>query len=110
MPRKGIMIDYDYCTGCHTCEVACQQEHDFPAGKTGIKVHEHVMAGVNKPVLINNVPCPTDLCDLCARRVVEGEKPACVKHCQADVIRFGPIEDLAKEMIKRPKTVLFRPR
>ena len=28
MARYGILVDYDYCTGCHTCEVACQQEHD----------------------------------------------------------------------------------
>ena len=35
MARYAILIDYDYCTGCHTCEVACQQEHDYPAGTRG---------------------------------------------------------------------------
>lgn len=23
--RSGLLIDYKYCTGCHTCEVACQK-------------------------------------------------------------------------------------
>jgi serine/threonine protein kinase len=27
MARYGLLIDYEYCTGCHSCEVACQMEH-----------------------------------------------------------------------------------
>ncbi|HBT95151.1 MAG TPA: oxidoreductase, partial [Coriobacteriia bacterium] len=23
---KGILINYEYCTGCHSCEVACRNE------------------------------------------------------------------------------------
>lgn len=23
MARYGLLIDYAYCTGCHTCEIAC---------------------------------------------------------------------------------------
>ncbi|MFC1640021.1 4Fe-4S binding protein [Gemmatimonadota bacterium] len=22
-PEYGLLIDYEYCTGCHACEVAC---------------------------------------------------------------------------------------
>lgn len=22
----GLLIDYDYCTGCHSCETACKME------------------------------------------------------------------------------------
>ena len=40
MAKNGLLINYNYCTGCHSCKVACQQEHDFPAGKNGIKVTE----------------------------------------------------------------------
>ena len=40
MPRKGLMIDYEYCTGCHSCEVACKQEHGYPVGKGGIHLNE----------------------------------------------------------------------
>ena len=34
----GLLIDYEYCTGCHTCEVACAQEYDWPAGMCGMRV------------------------------------------------------------------------
>ena len=23
----GLLIDYEYCTGCQSCEVACKEEH-----------------------------------------------------------------------------------
>ena len=29
MPKYGLLIDYDFCIGCHVCEVACKQEHMF---------------------------------------------------------------------------------
>jgi Fe-S-cluster-containing dehydrogenase component len=63
----------------------------------------------HKPVSIDYLPFPTDLCDLCAARTGRGEKPSCVKHCQADCMRYSPISEMAQEMAKRPKTVLFKP-
>ena len=38
MARKGMLINYDYCTGCHTCEVACRVEHGFPDDQGGVAV------------------------------------------------------------------------
>ena len=29
----GLFINFDYCTGCHTCEIACKKEHDLPEGQ-----------------------------------------------------------------------------
>ena len=40
MAKKGLLINYEYCTGCHTCEVACKQEHGYPAGRWGIMVKD----------------------------------------------------------------------
>ncbi|MEM5816965.1 MAG: 4Fe-4S binding protein, partial [Desulfitobacterium hafniense] len=40
MAGYGLLIDYEYCTGCQSCEVACKTEHDFPVGKWGIRVFE----------------------------------------------------------------------
>ena len=39
-PEYGLLIDYEYCTGCHSCEVACAQEYKHKAGVRGIKVFE----------------------------------------------------------------------
>lgn len=109
MAKNGLLIEYDYCTGCHTCEVACQQEHDYPAGKLGIKVTEYILETLGEKPSIYYLPFPTDLCDLCTRRTAGGERPACVKHCQAACMKYGPIVDLAKEMEKQPKMVLYSP-
>ena len=108
MLKYGLLIEYNYCTGCHACEVACQQEHDFPAGKNGIKVTEYVYETYTK-MSIDYLPFLTDLCDLCIQRNREGEEPVCVKHCQAACIQFGYIGELVKEMEKRPKMVLYTP-
>jgi Fe-S-cluster-containing dehydrogenase component len=110
MARMGLLIDYEYCTGCHSCAVACKQEHGYPPGKWGIKVTEYVLEGFKDKVNIDYIPFPTDLCDLCAKRVKEGEQPACVKHCMAACMYYGPISELAKQMEKKPKNVLFAPK
>jgi Fe-S-cluster-containing dehydrogenase component len=109
MPRKGLMIDYEYCTGCHACEVACKQEHGYPVGKGGIHLNEIMTELPDKRLRIDYIPFPTAYCDLCASRVKKGEQPACAKHCQAQVIAFGPVVELAKVMDKKPHHVLFTP-
>lgn len=38
MAQYGLLIDYEYCTNCGSCQVTCQEEHDYPVGETGIKV------------------------------------------------------------------------
>lgn len=108
MPRRGLLIEYEYCTGCHSCEVACKQEHGYPAGKSGIKVNEIVTEGDR--LRIDYLPFPTKYCDLCARRVADGEKPACVKACQAATMWYGELNELAKLMETKPRAVLFTPR
>jgi anaerobic dimethyl sulfoxide reductase subunit B (iron-sulfur subunit) len=95
MARYGLLIHYDYCTGCHTCEVACQQEHGHPAGINGIRITKHVYRAGEK-VKIDFIPYPTDHCDLCMVRCARGEKPSCVKHCQSRCMKFGPLEELAE--------------
>ncbi|MGI5901160.1 MAG: oxidoreductase [Desulfitobacteriia bacterium] len=107
--RKGLLIDYEYCTGCHTCEVACKQENNYPPGSWGIKINEIILEHPDR-VEINYLPFPTDLCNLCTKRTKEGKVPACVKHCQADCMRYGEVSELVKEMEKKPKTVLFAPK
>jgi Fe-S-cluster-containing dehydrogenase component len=109
MAKYGLLINYDYCTGCHSCEVACQQEHDFPAGKNGIIVTEYEYETLTK-ICIDNLPFITELCDLCINRHQEGEEPACVKHCQAKCMKFGFIGELVKDMEERSKMALYAPR
>lgn len=110
MAKKGLLINYEYCTGCHTCEVACQQEHNFPVGKCGIKVTEYEYAAVKKPVAIDFLPFPTELCDLCSERCRYNDTlPACVKHCQSFCMHYGHLDELTEKMAAIPRSALFRP-
>ena len=110
MATYGLLFDYEYCTNCGSCQVTCQEEHDYPVGKTGIKVF------VDGPWKItedhwnfNNWPIVTDLCDLCAGRTAKGREPMCVHHCLANIITYGPVEELAKKLAEKPKQFLVVP-
>lgn len=107
MQEKGLLIHYDYCTGCHSCEIACQQEHDFPVGHYGVYVTEHIME-TDKGVRINYYPLITDMCDLCPGRAAEDMPPACVKHCQAQSMFFGDLDELLTIQKNLPKSMLYR--
>ena len=49
----------------------------------------------------NCLPFPTDLCDLCAARTAVGREPTCVHHCLANVMYYGPVEELARNAAER---------
>lgn len=108
MTKLGILIDYEWCTGCHTCEIACQMEHGLPVGQFGIKVNEigPWEYGPGK-WQFSYVPVPTDQCDFCASRQAKGKLPTCQHHCQAQCIKVGLVEELVKELIGKKSQVLF---
>jgi Fe-S-cluster-containing dehydrogenase component len=108
--RYGLLIDYEYCTGCHACEVACAQEYGWPPGMAGIKVIEVVEPLPKDKAYLAYLPFPTELCVLCVRRTRKGLQPACVQHCMAACMKHGPIEELATEMGAKPRMVLWSPR
>lgn len=111
MANYALLIDYEWCSGCHSCEVACKEEHGFPVGKYGIRVMSDGPWQINdKQSNWNKIPVPTDLCDLCGKRVSVGKAPACVHHCLCQAMKFGTIEELVPELEKKDKQVLFVPR
>lgn len=112
MTRNAIMIDYDYCCGCHTCEVACQKEHGYAAGQWGIKLAQNGPFTIEgtKRVVFDYVPVPTELCDLCAERTAAGKLPTCVHHCQTGCMSYGSIEELAAQAAGDHKLAIFTTR
>ncbi|HCY87001.1 MAG TPA: oxidoreductase [Desulfobacteraceae bacterium] len=108
--RNGLLIDYEYCTGCFACQVACCQEHGWEAPLTGIKVHEIVQDLPKGKAYLSFVPMPTELCVLCPKRIKKGLAPACVTHCMAACMHFGPVSELGKALEKKPRQVLWAPR
>ena len=111
----GLLIDYEWCTGCHTCEMACRKEHGLADEDFGIKIAEFIWP-INPEGLdwqhadrwqYTYIPVPLDQCDLCAERTGRGELPTCVHHCQAKCMEYGDIETLAAKLAGKPKQTLF---
>lgn len=104
MSFQGILVDANWCTGCESCVLACQQEHQYSEKEFGVKVMKlgplHIDEAA-KHYEYDFLPQFTEWCDLCEERVGKGKKPTCVQHCQAQCLEFGPIEDLAKKVIAR---------
>lgn len=74
----GLLIDYEYCSGCQSCEVTCKETHNYPVGKWGIRVLEEGPWEIEDGTGVfdyNYVPVPTDLCDLCVARTSKGREP-----------------------------------
>ena len=92
---KGILINYDYCTGCHSCEVACKKELGLPEGEFGIKLSEtgpyEYAAEAKGPGRWEWtwLPVVTKACDMCESRTAKGKMPMCVQHCQAWCMYYG---------------------
>ena len=106
----ALYVDYEFCSGCKSCELACKNEHGFGREEWGIRVLE------DKPWKKadghwnwNYLPVPSDLCDLCAERFEKGQEPSCVQQCQAKVIEFGTYGEVAEKMAAKRKSLIFRP-
>lgn len=105
--RKLLAIDYSLCTGCHSCEVACQQEHGLDADTFGIKLTQIGPDQISeRHWQYEFVPVPTERCDRCARRLGAGKKPLCVQSCQTACMYVGTADEL-RDLLDKPKIAIF---
>lgn len=110
MSRNGILIDYEFCSNCHTCEVVCKSELNIAEGKWGIKVYEIGPWNIKGDAWqLTYVPVPTDMCNLCEGRVLAGKLPACVHSCYTGCMEYGSVEELSKKLENKGRQVLFVP-
>ena len=105
---KALVIDYELCSGCHTCEVACKKYLELPEGQWGIKLLQDGPRQLeNGRWEFNFLPMPTSLCDMCESRLAEGKDAACVHHCPNHCMWFGSVEEMSKKAAEKPKRVMF---
>ena len=108
MSKKAMLLDYQWCTGCHSCEMACQMEHGYENGRCGIVVSTIGPWNLGDGKWqYDNVVGMTALCDLCAERAALGKEPSCVQHCQAHALKVGDAAELAAEAAAGPKKILI---
>lgn len=111
---NGILINYEFCTGCHSCEVACRNELGLTHGEFGIKLTEvgpykykHDRGTDESQWEWTYMPVITKACNMCAPRTEAGKLPSCVQVCQAWCIYTGEVEDLAKRMDGKTRWALY---
>lgn len=113
MAMKGILVDYEFCSGCQACMMACQVEFNLPKGHEGIVVHTvgpWTIDAENDVYQYDYFPLLTDECSLCAERTAKGKLPTCVKHCLAAVMTYGEVSELARKLEDKPKQMLLVPK
>lgn len=99
---KGILVNYEYCTGCHSCEIACKKHLGLPEGEWGIKLAEigpfeygDAPTGHGKDHWEWTwMPVLTKKCTMCEDRTSAGKMPMCVQHCQAWCMYYGELDEL----------------
>jgi len=110
---QAILINYEYCTGCHSCEIACRNELGLGHGEFGIKVTEvgpfeyKEDKGFDTPYEWVFNPTLTKACTMCQERTKLGKMPACVQHCQAWCMYYGEADELVKKMDGRTRWALY---
>lgn len=99
MKKYALVIDYKYCTGCHSCEVACRHEKEIEdMEQWGIKLSEFGPQQMNGKWYWNYVAVPSSLCDMCEDRIEAGKQPACVLHCLGKCMEAVKVEDVGAKM------------
>lgn len=108
MQPIGMLIDYEWCSGCHSCEIACQMEHQLPVGQSGISVQTIGPWEIQEDVWqYTHIAVPTDQCIGCRERLAKGKLASCAHHCQAKCLQVGPLDRLIAELREKPKQSLF---
>lgn len=72
----GFYIDQSRCTGCHTCEIACKDWYDIPAGPTGWRWSVTIEKGKYPKVFVAFLSLSCLHCD----------EPACGSVCPVNAI------------------------
>lgn len=110
MANYGLLVDAQWCSGCHSCEIACQMEHGLPVGETGVKVVKigpwAIGPEKDENWQFSYLPIPTKQCDTCAMRRGAGKVPTCVQHCQSQCLEFGTVEELSAKIDEKQKDAL----
>lgn len=107
--KYGMLINYEYCTGCQSCEISCRKEKDLTLDEWGIKINQLGPEKLGDKWEWDYVPVPSSLCDMCEARVDDGKKPLCALHCLAHVIEVMPVEKLGERIseLEGTKTAVF---
>jgi anaerobic dimethyl sulfoxide reductase subunit B (iron-sulfur subunit) len=107
MSKKALLVNYRWCTGCHSCELACQVKNNLPENQYGIKLNKvGPWEYAPKKWQYSYFPVLTDQCNLCSDRLAKNKLPSCVHHCQANCLQILDVSDAAGIVAQNDKMLL----
>lgn len=104
----AMMIDYEFCSGCCECELACIISHGGDPDAVGIRVMK--LGPWRRPdgfIQLDFLPVVSDWCDLCKGQQSESFTTECARRCPNNCINCGTIEELTHYSELKPKTILY---
>ncbi|MDR0500474.1 MAG: hypothetical protein LBG97_04420 [Coriobacteriales bacterium] len=111
---NSILVNYEYCTGCRSCELACRNELGLTAGQSGIVITEVGPIEFNADIGLAGepydwvyMPVLTRACNLCETRSQQGKLPSCVQSCQAWCMYFGEPQKLVTKIDGKTRWALL---
>ena len=106
MKPYGLLINYEYCSGCSSCELACRNELGLTLEEWGIKLAQVGPVKMQGKWEWTYIPTPTHLCTMCVERIEAGQKPACAHHCLTQCIEAVPVEEISDKLTQYGERVL----
>lgn len=108
MAKKALLVNYRWCSGCHSCELACQVEHGLESDQFGIKLNEvGPFQRTDGKWEYSYFPVLTGQCNLCATRLGKGKLPSCVQVCQANCLQLLDADEAARIASANPKMLMM---
>lgn len=108
MPKKALLVNYRWCTGCHSCELACQVKNHLTPEQYGIKLSElGPCEYAPRKWQLSYLPTLTKRCNFCADRLAANKHPSCVQHCQANCLQILDASEAAHIAAKNPEMLFM---
>jgi len=82
MPRWGMVIDLDKCTGCQACTIACKEENNVAYGSPSENIRR-IVPYWNKVIAASTGEFPSINIEMIPMPCMHCDNPPCVQVCPA---------------------------
>jgi len=103
-----LYAEIQRCVGCHSCEVACWQEHDIGDDNWRIRI---ISVEPKREETLRNFysfPITSTKCTGCQDLLNVGMEPACVSACPTKCILYSEINMLPNFIGQKKPLVILR--